>query len=463
VNLDEFSRQIANMVERTETLHNIEGVIGSAFADLLTGDGNFFNTFRGGGGNDTINGGFGLDNAEYGDATGAVTINLAAGTASGAGVGSDTLRSVESLWGSSFGDTYDATGFSGTSINAGSRGFTNYFRPGGGDDHITGNDNTVIDYSDAAHGLTIDLSTGTVVGGSGVGTDTFTHVNQVIGTAFADTLSGGQAAYETTTTFEGFWGGGGNDIINGGGGFDRASYNLDGAITTGIVVNLAAGTVTGDPALTGTDTLSSVEAIGGSILDDFYDARGFGSGSTNAGSFGTFNEFEGNAGNDTIIGNGNTRIAFYNAQAGVTVDLTAGTSTGDSSVGSDTFSGVNQVRGSNFADIISGNAANNILEGMGGNDRIAGLGGNDTLTGGVGDDTFVFGPNFGKDVVLDFTAGGTDDSLEIDHTIFADTNAVLAASHQVGADVVITVDADDSITLKNVILGNLTASDFHIV
>ena len=145
------------------------------------------------------------------------------------------------------------------------------------------------------------------------------------------------------------------------------------------------------------------------------------------------------------------------------VDLTAGTSTGDSSVGTDTFSGVNQVRGSNFADIISGNAANNILEGMGGNDRIAGLGGNDTLTGGVGDDTFVFGPNFGKDVVLDFTAGGTDDSLEIDHTVFADTNAVLAASHQVGADVVITVDADDSITLKNVILGNLTASDFHIV
>ena len=54
----------------TDTLHNIEGVIGSAFADLLTGDGNFFNTFRGGGGNDTINGGFGLDNAKYSDATG---------------------------------------------------------------------------------------------------------------------------------------------------------------------------------------------------------------------------------------------------------------------------------------------------------------------------------------------------------------------------------------------------------
>ena len=43
--------------------------------------------------------------------------------------------------------------------------------------------------------------------------------------------------------------------------------------------------------------------------------------STNAGSGGTFNEFEGLGGNDTITGNGNTRIAFYNALDGVTVDL----------------------------------------------------------------------------------------------------------------------------------------------
>jgi len=33
-------------------------------------------------------------------------------------------------------------------------------------------------------------------------------------------------------------------------------------------------------------------------------------------------------GNDVITGNGNTRIAFYNAFDGVTVDLNAGTSHG---------------------------------------------------------------------------------------------------------------------------------------
>jgi Ca2+-binding RTX toxin-like protein len=447
-----------------DTLVNIEGVIGSAFADTLSGGNYFFETFRGGAGNDTINGNGGNDNADYSDAAGAVTINLAAGTASGAGVDTDTLHSVESIWGSSSGDSYNAAGFSGTSANAGSLGTFNSFRPGDGDDAITGNDNTVIDYSNAPHAINIDLTSGSFAGGAGIGTDTFTHVNQVMGTAFADTLTGGQAAYETIGTFEGFWGMAGDDTINGAGGFDRASYNLDGNISVGISVDLAAGTVTGDPTLTGTDTLSSVEAIGGSILADTFDARGFGTGSVNAGSNGSLNEFEGYAGNDTILGNGNTRVAFYHASAGVVVDLAAGTATGDNSVGTDTFSGVSRVTGSNFGDTISGDSGSNIIDGQGGNDRIDGKAGNDQLTGGVGDDTFVFGPAFGKDVITDFIAGqGTIDKMEFDHTIFANAGAVIAASAQVGADVVITFDANDSITLKNVTLGILHADDFIFV
>src|SRR5258708_7973126 len=97
----------------------------------------------------------------------------------------------------------------------------------------------------------------------------------------------------------------------------------------------------------------SVEAITGSVLADTYIATGFGPGSTNAGSIGTLNEFEGMAGNDTIIGNGNTRIAFYHATSGVTVDLnlTNGAVVGDTSVGIDSIDAVgevNKVRGSNF-------------------------------------------------------------------------------------------------------------------
>jgi hypothetical protein len=47
--------------------------------------------------------------------------------------------------------------------------------------------------------------------------------------------------------------------------------------------------------------------------------------------------------------------------------------------------------------------------------------------------------------------------------LFADANAVLAAATQSGNDVLITLDAADSILLKDVALPNLHASDFHIV
>ena len=73
---------------------------------------------------------------------------------------------------------------------------------------------------------------------------------------------------------------------------------------------------------------------------------------------GAFNEFEGMGGNDTITGNGNTRISYLSAAAGVTVTFSGsgsgtaqGTASGDiAGVGIDTFTGVNAVRGSNFAD-----------------------------------------------------------------------------------------------------------------
>ena len=42
-------------------------------------------------------------------------------------------------------------------------------------------------------------------------------------------------------------------------------------------------------------------------------------------------------GNDTITGNGNTRISYVSATGGVTVDLAAGTATGNASVGTDTL------------------------------------------------------------------------------------------------------------------------------
>jgi S-formylglutathione hydrolase FrmB len=86
---------------------------------------------------------------------------------------------------------------------------------------------------------------------------------------------------------------------------------------------------------------------------------------------------------------------------------------------------------------------------------------NDILSGGSSADTFVFLPNFGANTVNNFTPG--TDELQFSHTIFADANAALSATQQVGSDVVIAHGASDVVTLHNEQLANLHAADFHIV
>lgn len=53
--------------------------------------------------------------------------------------------------------------------------------------------------------------------------------------------------------------------------------------------------------------------------------------------------------------------------------------------------------------------------------------------------------------------------LAVDHTLAADFAAVQARASQLGSDVVITFDIHDTLTLKDVQVGSLHASDFVIV
>src|SRR6185369_9890285 len=77
--------------------------------DSLIGDGGA-NQFRGELGNDTLDGGAGLDTADYRNAIGAVTVSLVSNTSSGAD-GIDTLISIENIRGSlDFGDTLIGNG-----------------------------------------------------------------------------------------------------------------------------------------------------------------------------------------------------------------------------------------------------------------------------------------------------------------------------------------------------------------
>jgi hypothetical protein len=278
-----------------------------------------------------------------------------------------------------------------------------------GNDVITGNGGTLLSYLNATAEVTVNFTSwvpgqgasgtaaGTAAGDlANVGTDNFTGVQGVRGSEFNDTFHGSN----NLTGVEVFQGRAGNDLIDGGGGFDRALYwfRTDDNVTGGIAINMAAGTVDGDASI-GHDTLRSVEAVRATNFVDTYDATGFTASSTNAGSAGVnnvgaaFNEFEGFGGNDTITGNGNTRIDYINATAAVTVDLALttvpgstgiayGTAAGDlANIGTDTiFGGVNSIQGSYFADTLYGSntmSTTESFDGGAGDDYIDGRGGSD--------------------------------------------------------------------------------------
>ncbi|MEW5684356.1 MAG: Calx-beta domain-containing protein [Pseudomonadota bacterium] len=121
------------------------------------------------------------------------------------------------------------------------------------------------------------------------------------------------------------------------------------------------------------------------------------------------------------------------------------------------------------ADTLNGTALDDRINGLGGDDKITGTTGTDTLdggsgadtlSGGVGVDRFIFTGTFGKDVVSDFES---KDVIQLDTAQFTDFAGVLAKSAQVGGDVVITLDASNSITLQGVTLGSLQSNDFLFV
>jgi hypothetical protein len=438
-----------------DTFTGVASVVGSAFNDTLSGDGNG-NQFLAVAGNDTIDGRGGFDTALYnaGNTTGGVTVLFAQGTVTGdASVGTDTLRSIEGVQGTNFADSFDATGYgAGGALNVGNNGTFNQFEGLAGDDQITGNGNTQILFGSVTAGVTVDLGTGNVTGDASVGHDTITGVNQVLGSNFDD-------HYVATSfngingTFNAFQGQGGNDIVTGNGN-TQLIYS---SATGGVTIDLHAGSAIGDASV-GHDTFSGVNSAIGSNSGDTYLATGF---------IG-FNSFQGNGGNDTITGNGNTQIIYGNATGPVTVDLAAGTASGNASVGNDTITGgVNQVQGSNFNDTISGSSANETLNGGGGNDTINGRGGIDFLNGGAGNDTFVFAAGSTAGAVIgDFAGNGAavGDSLEFHGFGLASDGATL--TYQSGNQWLVHSGLggpDELITLLGTTAASVDPTDYHFL
>lgn len=120
--------------------------------------------------------------------------------------------------------------------------------------------------------------------------------------------------------------------------------------------------------------------------------------------------------------------------------------------------GADRLYGNNGKDLLFGGQGGDQLFGENAADVLDGGKGNDTLTGGAGPDTFVFGADFGRDVVTDWSG---EDTMQFASSIFASSAQALAAAAQVGADVVITAGANH-VLLMGVSLSSLTMSDFFI-
>lgn len=310
------------------------------------------------------------------------------------------------------------------------------------------------------------------------GTDTLRHIQNAIGSSGNDTLvaSNENAVLEGGDGDDNLQGGAGDDVLlggvgaddmDGGGGTNTTTYlesraavyvNLS-SLNVGVAspINLptdaspfylAANSGAGGDAEG--DRLRNIQNVQGSIYDDILVAGDQGiAKSANHYNF-TGSYIDGSDGDDIIYagsgsdvldgGKGENWLSYALSTDGVTVSLqpllsnlafsppigSGGYAQGDRILPARLYDGKDykgvftklssfkNLEGSDSADRLSGDAADNIIRGLQGNDTINGNGGNDTLIGGAGADILI--------------GGGYSDTLR------ADLAAAIAATGQQGGD-----------------------------
>ena len=362
-----------------DSLVSIENIIGSAFDDTLTGDSNNniidggegadiinggggadiinggggSDTIDGGGGADIINGGGGSDTISYENSTQAVIINLATNSHSGGDAEGDSLVSIENIIGSAFDDTL--TGDSNNNIIDGGKG-ADIIDGGGGNDTVS--------YKNSTEAVNINLATNTHSGGEAQG-DSLSNIENIIGSAFDDTLTGDDNDNVINA-------GGGSDTIDGGGGRDTVSYESS---AQAVNINLATNTYSGGDAQG--DSLSNIENIIGS---DYNDTLTGDDNDNIIDALGGNDTIYGGGGGDTIDGGGGSdTVSYENSTEGVNVNLTTDThSRGDAQ--GDSLVSIENIIGSDYSDSLTGDDNDNVINGGGGSDTIDGGEGVDTIS-----------------------------------------------------------------------------------
>jgi Ca2+-binding RTX toxin-like protein len=282
------------------------------------------------------------------------------------------------------------------------------------------------------------------------------------------------------------------EVISGGDGIDKLIFDEG---TKGVIVNLKAGTltdsfgnnekVTGIEIVIGTsfadkmtgsdkadylvggagnDTLS-----GGLGQDEFY--GGTGNDSLIGGNDSDY--FVGGEGNDTLNGGSGFDLVDYSDEggaSGITVDLATKKAT-DTYGTTDTYVSIERVRGTDFADKLSGNGSVNMFEGGGGNDTIDGLGGDDILRGNFGDDVIKGGT--GNDMLtggrgFDTLDGGTGSLDTVDyraddgwHGVSVNMTTGLAEDSWGDSDTLVSIENAIGTDFADWFMGNSAANQLN--
>ena len=456
---------VFNDIEQIDLTNFDDNIFDSSASHIINGR-NGDDYISGGGGFDVIDGGNGNDTAVYFRSDAAVSISLldfgSGGSGSGGEAEGDKLFSIENVFASGHNDFVLGNAANNTLLGLGGNdtllagGGTDTVDGGNGDDTLRGglgNDTVVggegsdtalfLDWNGTPDAIFTTFSTSITLADGGnassakllsttfqsrpfgfvtttLETDTLTGIENVIGTEFADTITGNSADNELDGRDGNdiLDGGQGSDTLIGGDGIDTAQFIAGGTFNfPRVEASLADGEATvfrnfrsglGFTTVTETDTLSGIENLTGSTGADKLTGN---SGANTLDGGGSGDILAGLGGADKLIGGDGSDTADYTLSAfPVQVNLATGGAV-DGDAGGDTFISIENLTGSNGFDRLTGNSGVNIIKGLGGDDTIEGGASGDTLDGGTGINTLSYENAIGVNMSLDGLLQAAGDAL----------------------------------------------------
>jgi Ca2+-binding RTX toxin-like protein len=435
-----------------------DSLVGEDGVDRLYGGGGN-DLLYGGAGEDTVDGGAGgRDKIDFSAAGAGLVVDLTYASNNAGAAAGDLYLSIEEVEGSDNNDILNGNAAANKIVG------------GNGNDTLNGRDGadtlygsagrdtaTYLGSSEGVHAWLNETPEDTLTGSGGRAEgDRLYGIENLIGSAHQDLLVGMSLANLLA-------GGDGNDVLrgnagadtlDGGAGADQASYS---AAAARVTVNLETGATSGTDALG--DIFIGIENLFGSAFND--SLTGDAGVNVLIGADGD-DTLRGGAGNDTLTGRegadvidggeGRDSVSYVVSDARVVVNLLTGSVSGGDAAG-DVLIAIENVYGSAFADVLTGDDLAN---------RLVGGDGDDSLRGNGGADDFVFGTDFGTDRIADFEDG--IDQIDLRGYLKADGSSIIGTGALLitvdGTDALVQVRGTDDVIRLVGAAGQVSASDF---